>query len=196
MARQRGVRPHRLLRRRDLALVRVALRGLSRSLRDAAREVHGASLRREPAPEGGAVYRARRRSAPRARRGREAARQAALVQQHPRPRLGPAVARRVRAACVRDRQAQQPLRDRDRARSISDAYERAFACDPISAFGGVLVFNRPIDEALAERLQSAVHRGPARARVRGRGDGDPDPEGIGPDPRGRRPRPTRRASAT
>ena len=38
------------------------------------------------------------------------------------------------------------------AQSISDAYERAFACDPMSAFGGVLVFNRPIDEALAARL--------------------------------------------
>jgi phosphoribosylaminoimidazolecarboxamide formyltransferase/IMP cyclohydrolase len=35
-----------------------------------------------------------------------------------------------------------------------DAYERAFACDPVSAFGGVLVFNRPISAALAERLNS------------------------------------------
>ena len=38
------------------------------------------------------------------------------------------------------------------AETVNDAYERAFACDPLSAFGGVLVFNRPIDEALAERL--------------------------------------------
>jgi phosphoribosylaminoimidazolecarboxamide formyltransferase/IMP cyclohydrolase len=38
------------------------------------------------------------------------------------------------------------------AATVNDAYERAFACDPLSAFGGVLVFNRPIDEALAERL--------------------------------------------
>jgi phosphoribosylaminoimidazolecarboxamide formyltransferase/IMP cyclohydrolase len=36
--------------------------------------------------------------------------------------------------------------------SAIDAYEKAFACDPLSAFGGVLVFNRPIDTALAERL--------------------------------------------
>ena len=34
----------------------------------------------------------------------------------------------------------------------NDAYEKAFACDPVSAFGGVLVFNRPIDRSLAERL--------------------------------------------
>ena len=38
------------------------------------------------------------------------------------------------------------------AESANEAYERAFACDPVSAFGGVLVFNRPIDRALAERL--------------------------------------------
>ncbi len=38
------------------------------------------------------------------------------------------------------------------ARTVNDAYEKAFACDPLSAFGGVLVFNRPIDRPLAERL--------------------------------------------
>ena len=38
------------------------------------------------------------------------------------------------------------------AETVGDAYESAFACDPVSAFGGVMVFNRPIDRALAERL--------------------------------------------
>ena len=33
-----------------------------------------------------------------------------------------------------------------------DGYERAFACDPLSAFGGVIAFNRRIDKATAERL--------------------------------------------
>jgi phosphoribosylaminoimidazolecarboxamide formyltransferase / IMP cyclohydrolase len=33
-----------------------------------------------------------------------------------------------------------------------DAYAKAFACDPMSAFGGVIAFNRTIDRALAERL--------------------------------------------
>ena len=36
--------------------------------------------------------------------------------------------------------------------SVADAYEKAFACDPLSAFGGVIVFNRPLDRPLAERL--------------------------------------------
>jgi phosphoribosylaminoimidazolecarboxamide formyltransferase / IMP cyclohydrolase len=38
------------------------------------------------------------------------------------------------------------------AGSIGDAYEAAFACDPTSAFGGVVALNRPVDKALAERL--------------------------------------------
>ena len=33
-----------------------------------------------------------------------------------------------------------------------DAYERAFATDPLSAFGGVIAFNRPIDADTAARL--------------------------------------------
>ena len=32
------------------------------------------------------------------------------------------------------------------------AYELAFACDPLSAFGGVIALNRPVDKALAEKL--------------------------------------------
>ena len=33
-----------------------------------------------------------------------------------------------------------------------EAYEAAFATDPLSAFGGVIAFNRPVDAATAERL--------------------------------------------
>jgi phosphoribosylaminoimidazolecarboxamide formyltransferase / IMP cyclohydrolase len=33
-----------------------------------------------------------------------------------------------------------------------EAYERAFACDPLSAFGGVIAINKPIDEALAKKI--------------------------------------------
>ena len=38
------------------------------------------------------------------------------------------------------------------ADEIEDAYERALACDPLSAFGGVIVFNREVSLPLAERL--------------------------------------------
>ncbi len=38
------------------------------------------------------------------------------------------------------------------AADASVAYERAFACDPQSAYGGVIAINRPIDAALAQEL--------------------------------------------
>jgi phosphoribosylaminoimidazolecarboxamide formyltransferase / IMP cyclohydrolase len=38
--------------------------------------------------------------------------------------------------------------------SALEAYEKAFACDPLSAFGGVIVFNQPVDASLAERLHA------------------------------------------
>ncbi len=48
------------------------------------------------------------------------------------------------------------------------AYERAFACDPQSAYGGVIAVNRPVDTAFAARALGPVHRGPARPRLRRR----------------------------
>jgi phosphoribosylaminoimidazolecarboxamide formyltransferase/IMP cyclohydrolase len=38
------------------------------------------------------------------------------------------------------------------AASALEAYQRAFACDPMSAFGGVVCVNRPVDRAFAEAL--------------------------------------------
>ena len=49
--------------------------------------------------------------------------------------------------------------------SAREAYERAFACDPQSAFGGVVCLNRAVDRELAELLLAAVLRGPLRARA-------------------------------
>jgi phosphoribosylaminoimidazolecarboxamide formyltransferase/IMP cyclohydrolase len=36
--------------------------------------------------------------------------------------------------------------------SLSDAYKKALACDPVSAFGGVLAFNKTLDGATAEEI--------------------------------------------
>jgi len=36
--------------------------------------------------------------------------------------------------------------------SLLEAYEKAFRCDPVSAFGGILAFNRALDRATAEAL--------------------------------------------
>jgi phosphoribosylaminoimidazolecarboxamide formyltransferase/IMP cyclohydrolase len=38
------------------------------------------------------------------------------------------------------------------ADTVVEAYEKALACDPLSAFGGVIALNEPVDKALAERL--------------------------------------------
>ena len=37
-------------------------------------------------------------------------------------------------------------------RTVLDAYQRAFACDPLSAFGGVIAVNRRLDEATAQAI--------------------------------------------
>ncbi len=38
------------------------------------------------------------------------------------------------------------------ANTIEEAYDKALACDPVSAFGGILAFNRPVTIALAEKI--------------------------------------------
>ncbi len=35
---------------------------------------------------------------------------------------------------------------------LDEAWEKAFACDPLSAYGGIVAFNGPVDAALAEKL--------------------------------------------
>jgi phosphoribosylaminoimidazolecarboxamide formyltransferase / IMP cyclohydrolase len=41
------------------------------------------------------------------------------------------------------------------AQNVADAYEGALACDPISAFGGVVALNGEVDEPLARRLHES-----------------------------------------
>ena len=52
------------------------------------------------------------------------------------------------------------------AETVAEAYEKALACDPLSAYGGVIALNRPVDEALARAPARELHRGPDRARLR------------------------------
>ncbi len=39
-----------------------------------------------------------------------------------------------------------------RGKTLFEAYERALACDPVSAFGGIVALNQTIDKELAEKL--------------------------------------------
>ena len=52
------------------------------------------------------------------------------------------------------------------AASLEEAYRRALATDPVSAFGGIVAFNRTVDEAAARAVDRDFHRGRRRARLR------------------------------
>ena len=49
-----------------------------------------------------------------------------------------------------------------------EAFRKALACDPMSAFGGVVCFNRKVDRYTAEAVQRAVRRADLRAGLRRR----------------------------
>ena len=70
--------------------------------------------------------------------------QGAVVQQLPRPRRGLDGRARVRRAGLRHREAPHALRRVPGRRPRRAAYQRAHACDPVSAYGGVMAFNRPV----------------------------------------------------
>ena len=37
-------------------------------------------------------------------------------------------------------------------KNVFDAYERALSCDPVSAFGGIIAFNKEVDEVTTEKM--------------------------------------------
>ena len=67
-----------------------------------------------------------------------------------------------------------------------EAYERAFACDPLSAYGGVVCLNRPVDAAVADGARQAVRRDRLRAEVHRGGARDPRRQAEDAHPRGQR----------
>ena len=55
---------------------------------------------------------------------------------------------------------------------VAEAHRRAHACDPVSAFGGVIATNRPVSVAMAEQVAEVfteVIVAPGVRRRRGRG---------------------------
>ena len=54
--------------------------------------------------------------------------------------------RRSRSSSTRTRAASRSARD------VADAHRKAHACDPVSAFGGVIATNRPVTAAMAEQV--------------------------------------------
>ena len=180
LARQRGLRPDRPLRRRDQPLVLDRVRGLPRTPGGRLREGARPLLRREPAPAGGALRRGRR-AQPHPLAGLEAARQRALLQQRARPRLGPRPGRRLRAAGLRDRQAQQPLRGGDRRRRARGLPEGA-RLRPDLRLRRRHRPQPPGQQGAGGGAARELRRGAERARLRARGAGGAAAEGGDPDP--------------
>ena len=56
--------------------------------------------------------------------------------------------------------------------TLLEAYEKALACDPVSAFGGVVALNRRLDADGRAQDRRDLHRGDHRARSGRRGDRD------------------------
>ncbi len=156
-ARGQGVRVHRALRRRDLHVVRGARgRRLSRRAGASAYEkVMRAALRREPAPAAPPSTRASARADAPARGRRAAARQGAVVQQPARPQLRTRAGRGVRRARPARSSSTTTRAAARSATAASEAYERAFACDPQSAYGGVIALNRPRRPRVRAKLSAS-----------------------------------------
>ena len=49
---------------------------------------------------------------------------------------------------------------------IAEAHAKAHACDPVSAFGGVIATNRPVTAAMAAAGRRRLHRGDPGAGLR------------------------------
>ena len=113
-------------------------------------QVGGAALRGEPAPAGGALRSTQPRRPGWPRRGSSAARRCPTTTTWTPTRRG------VPATTSPSRpwpSSSTPTRAASRsAPDIADAHRLAHACDPVSAFGGVIAANRPVSVAMAEQV--------------------------------------------
>ncbi len=107
-----------------------------------------APLRRKSPPARRALC---RRLRPGRRRRNAAPGQGTQLQQPRRSRRLLGAGAGVRRARRHHRQAHQPLR-RGHRRNLLEAYQKALACDPVSAFGGVIGINRAVDAEAAEEI--------------------------------------------
>ena len=150
-ARAQGVRLHRPLRRRHLRVVLALLRGLPPELERGLREGPRPALRREP-PPAGRLLRPRRRAAPTCSRASPSCTARSCRSTTCSTSAPPANWSKTSASPpARSSSTTTPAAARSPT-APAEAYARAFACDPQSAYGGVIALNRPVDGAAAEKL--------------------------------------------
>ena len=140
-----------------------------------------AALRREPAPARGPVQRHFCRTSRAGRPGRQAMGIAAAELLHGKAMsynnyVDADAARRAAydfaEPCVAIIKHSNPCGIAIGA-DLADAHAKAHACDPVSAFGGVIAANGPVTAGAGPADRRGVHRGGDRARLRRRGAGHP-----------------------
>ena len=90
------------------------------------------------------------------------------VQQPLRPQRGARHLRRVHAAVRARSSSTTTPAAAPCAENLAAAYDKAFECDPASAFGSVIAVNRTVDVPTRRAPHRAVRRGAVRARLRRR----------------------------
>ena len=153
-ARRQGLCAHRRLRRGDLQLVRRHARrrraGLSRLRRQAGR---AAALRRKPAPERGVLSHAGRSASASPPRGSCRARSSPTTTSTTPTRPTNASPSSTRSAPRPASSSSTPTRAASpKARACSTPTSKALACDPTSAFGGIVALNRTLDAEAAKAI--------------------------------------------
>ena len=125
-----------------------------------------AALRREPAPAGRALpHASARRAGGTASCSTAGSRSATSTSTTPTPRGSSCTTSATAPACAIIKHANPcgvAVAD-----DLATAYQRALECDERSAFGGIVAFNRPIDDATAAAMvDGSAGRRRDRARVR------------------------------
>ena len=69
---------------------------------------------------------------------------------------------------------------------IAEAHRKAHACDPVSAFGGVIATNAPVTTAMAEQVAEIFTEVVVAPAFEPRGGRDPQPQAVDPPARRRR----------
>ena len=127
----------------------------------------GAALRREPAPAGRALRRPGGRPASPAPSSCTARRCRTTTTSTPTPRCAPPTT--STQPCVAIIKHANPCGIAVGATTIAEAHRKAHACDPVSAFGGVIATNRPVTVAMAEQVAEVFTEVRRRARRSSRG---------------------------
>ena len=148
--------------------------GLPRHLHLPVRQGAGPALRRESPPEGRLLPGEGRSCCPALSRRQAAPGQGAFLQQHhgQRRRLADGLRLRPAPAVVIMKHA-NPCGAATSKGDMAEAYRKALETDPVSAFGGIVALNRPVDKKAAEEIVKTLPRGDDCPGLRTRG-----PQGI------------------